>query len=65
MKKSKTEQVREDMRTWGAARRRAEIASGIRTDRRFVGKTIPDKRRKTKNKQARRELCEGREHVNA
>ncbi len=36
------------------ARRKAEMAAGLR-DGRFVGKTIPDKRRKKKTKQAESE----------
>lgn len=39
-----------------AARRKAEIASGIRTDRRFVGKVFKPKIRKRKEKLARVEL---------
>ncbi len=42
-----------------AARRKAEIAAGIRTDGRFVGKKIPNKKRKKQNKQVHREMREG------
>lgn len=55
----KKNQMIESMNASNAARRKAEIAAGVRTDRRFVGKTIPNKLRKQKNKHARRELREG------
>lgn len=41
-----------------AVRRKAEIAAGIRQDRRFVGKVIPNKRRKKSDKQQTREMRE-------
>ncbi len=39
-----------------AARRKAEITSGIRSDSRFVSRFIPDKRRKKASEIERREL---------
>lgn len=55
----KKQQMIESLNVSNAARRKAEIAAGYRTDRRFVGKTIPNKLRNKKNKHARRELREG------
>lgn len=43
-----------------AAKRKVEIASGIRTDARFVGKTIPSKRRKNAEEVVHREMCDRR-----
>lgn len=59
MKKKKLESLRE----WNAARRKAEIAEGLR-DGRFVEKTMTDKRRKRRkkgDKHAQSELREGEE----
>jgi len=41
-----------------AARRKAEIAIGSRTDRRFVEKIVPNKRRKKIDKRNIHEMCE-------
>src|SRR3989338_3042522 len=54
MKKNK--ELLESLKESQAARRKAETGGGIRTDGRFVGKTIPSKRRKKRDKDAEREL---------
>lgn len=53
MNKNKKNDTLELLKASQAARRKAEIAAGIRTDRRFVGKTIPSRRRKMKDKEAK------------
>ncbi len=47
------------LRNAQSARRNAEVAAGIRTDRRFVEKSVPSKRRKKQRLDAQRELREG------
>lgn len=41
----------EGQRATEAARRKVEIAAGVRQDRRFVEKVVPNKRRKKHDKQ--------------
>lgn len=53
----KTPQFLRDMQ---AARRKVEIASGTRTDARFVGKVIADKRRQKAEKIVHREMRDRR-----
>jgi hypothetical protein len=55
-KNTRDKHVSESMKESAAARRKAEMAAGIRTDRRFVEKIVSDKRRKKNKKQLEREM---------
>lgn len=46
----------ESVRVAQGARRKAELAAGVRADRRFVEKIVPNTRRKKQNKHTQREL---------